>query len=350
MTASLSRFSSDEFVVLTAAHSQAEVNSLSDALLELMRQPYLIDGIEVMVTASIGIAQATSDDSASALVQRADIAMGEAKKSGGNAAVWFQPGMLMVYHQRLQMRTQIQRGLKAHEFSLHYQPIVATKGGQIVAFEALARWFQDDGSSISPGVFIPLAEQTGQIIELTEQILEQVALDIPILAEVGQAEQTYISVNISPFCFSRGDIMSRLLKLQRKAAHHQLSLLIEVTESLFLDDKPDIQTRLRMLREAGIRVAIDDFGTGYSSLSLLYKLPVDVIKIDRSFISELTPGSDALKVASGAISLALNLRKTVVVEGVETDEQIEFCRQTQCHAMQGFYFYKPQSLSDLLSN
>lgn len=346
----VSRFSSDEFVVMVPNANKAVVTKLSSTLQQQLRKPYILDGVEVIAPASIGIAQAMRfDDSADELIQRADIAMTEAKSSGGNNATWFRIEMLQSYNERLSMRTRIQQGMNNQEFSVHYQPIVGTQSNVISGFEALARWRQEDGSFIPPGVFIPIAEQTGQIVELTEQILARVSDDIPKLAQIGQEDKTYVSVNISPLCFTRGIVMELLKEVHAQAQESNVVLQIEVTESLFLDDKTSAKDTLEALRALGIQVAIDDFGTGYSSLSLLYKLPVDVIKIDRAFISDLTPGTDAFKVADAAISLALNLDKKVVVEGVETEAQLAFCREKQCHAMQGYYFYRPQALAELMN-
>lgn len=346
----VSRFSSDEFVVMVKQTDKALIAKLAGGVLQELRRPYVIDEVEVVISASIGIAQASAhNDSGDELIQRADIAMTEAKFAGGNTLTWFRDDMLASYNERLSLRTRIQQGLNHDEFRVHYQPIVSTKSGKISGFEALARWPQIDGSMISPGVFIPIAEQTGQIVELTEQILAMVSADIPYLASIGGEDRTYISVNISPLCFTRGVVIELLKEIQLKAQESNVVLQIEVTESLFLDDKVTAKATLEALRNSGIQVAIDDFGTGYSSLSLLYKLPVDVIKIDRAFISDLTPGSDAFKVADAAITLALNLNKVVVVEGIETEEQLNFCREKKCHAMQGFYFYKPEPLAVLMN-
>ncbi|MCH8500717.1 MAG: EAL domain-containing protein [Aliidiomarina sp.] len=346
----VSRFSSDEFVVMVKHTNKALITKLAGAFQRELRRPYVIDDVEVVISASIGVAQASvRNDSADELIQRADIAMTEAKTAGGNTTTWFRKDMLASYNERLRLRTRIQQGLNNDEFRVHYQPIVSTKSGEISGFEALARWPQNDGSMISPGVFIPVTEQTGQIVELTEQILAMVSADIPRLAAIGGEERTYVSVNISPLCFTRGIVIELLKEIHLQAKESNVVLQIEVTESLFLDDKITAKATLEALRDSGIQVAIDDFGTGYSSLSLLYKLPVDVIKIDRAFISDLTPGSDAFKVADAAITLALNLNKVVVVEGIETEEQLKFCREKQCHAMQGFYFYKPEPLAVLMN-
>ncbi|TRW48292.1 bifunctional diguanylate cyclase/phosphodiesterase [Aliidiomarina halalkaliphila] len=345
-TAIVSRFSGDEFILVTQDYSSDELKALTTRLLSEVRQPFMLDGVSVHLTASIGIAGAESmQGSAETMIQNADVAMTGAKRLGGDTYLFFTPIMTEAYNREVELRARIQEAILNDEFEMYYQPIVAAHTGEIVGVEALARWPQPDGSMVSPGEFIPVAEQTGQIHEISDLVMKKAFAD---LKTIEAKVDWFVSINFSARLFHRGNIVKRVDYLLNEADVAGKRVHVEVTESVFADDQHNIPEKLKALQQRGLKISIDDFGTGYSSLSLLYKLPLDVIKIDRTFITDLQPDSAAYQVASTVIDLAHRLNKQVIVEGIETEAQVAFCREKNCDSIQGFYFYRPMPFSELL--
>nr|WP_228517972.1 EAL domain-containing protein [Aliidiomarina indica] len=345
-TAIVSRFSGDEFILVSQDYRSEELKALTTRILSEIRQPFLLDGVSVHLTASIGIAGAESmKGSAETMIQNADVAMTGAKRMGGDTYLFFAPIMTEAYNREVELRARIQEAILNDEFEIYYQPIVATETADIVGVEALARWPQADGSMISPGEFIPVAEQTGQIYEISDLVMKKVFAHLKTLQN---KVNWFVSINFSASLFQRGDIVKRLDHLLDQAGIDGRRIHVEVTESVFADDQHQIPEKLRALQKRGMNISIDDFGTGYSSLSLLYKLPLDVIKIDRTFITDLQPNSPAYQVASAVIDLAHRLNKQVIVEGIETEAQVAFCREKDCDSIQGFFYYRPMPFADLL--
>lgn len=340
----VSRFSGDEYILVTESKSSEDLNQLANRLLLEIRQPFVLDGVGIHLTASIGIASVDfSEKSAELMIQNADMAMTGAKRSGGNTYLFFAPIMAASYNRKVELRARIQEAILNDEFEVYYQPIVATKDAQIIGLEALIRWPQADGSMISPGELIPVAEHTGQILEISDIVFRKAFRDLHQLDATGW----FVSLNFSGRLFHRGDIVNRVQYLMENSRVSGKRVHIEVTESIFADDQHRIPEKLRALQKLGLSISIDDFGTGYSSLSMLYKLPLDVIKIDRTFIHELEPESQAYQVAESVIELAQKLNKRVIVEGIETEDQVKFCKEKRCDAIQGFYYYRPMPFSEI---
>ncbi|MFC0445493.1 EAL domain-containing protein [Pseudidiomarina halophila] len=343
--AQLARFSGDEFVIYFESSKAIELAPLAEELLQVIRKPFLINNLEVHLTASVGsVSSNGSDRFATDMLQHAEIAMNQAKQLGGNLVRHFVEQMALDYQRQVQLRNALQLALDKGELEVFYQPIYDTKTREIVALESLVRW-REDGEFISPAEFIPIAENTGQIIPLGEQVLELVLRDIyqhPVL------QQLQIGVNVSAQQLQRYDFASLI---QARLAHHQINasnLTLELTEGVFVGEGKATVASLQALQDLGCSVAIDDFGTGFSSLSYLNRLPADVIKIDRAFTAGLNEDPELQAVVRGIIELCDYLGKTVVVEGVETAEQCEIFSQLGVQRLQGFYFARPMPLADVL--
>ncbi|RUO23335.1 hypothetical protein CWE08_01415 [Aliidiomarina iranensis] len=341
------RFSGDEFIIFLPNASEASAVQLAHELNTEIGRNFAIGELNVHLTASIGIASVNdSNESATKLIQNADVAMSEAKIKGGNTYSIFNHEMAMRYEKQYLLRAKIQRGIENKEFAVHFQPVVSAVDHEIIGFEALARWPQADGSYIPPGDFIPVAEQTGQIIALSELVLENALESLAKLQKI--SPHLTMAVNLSAQLFDRGNSVDSIIS----ALHHfQVSpstLHVELTESVLSKDHAYLSKKLNELRALGIKVSLDDFGTGFSSLGLLHQLPVDIIKIDRSFIKDISASSESRKIAESVIHLAKSLNKELIVEGVETLAQAEFAVIHKCDAIQGFYFHRPMPLADIL--
>ncbi|MGQ4277568.1 putative bifunctional diguanylate cyclase/phosphodiesterase [Pseudidiomarina sp. E22-M8] len=343
--AQLARFSGDEFVVYFESSDLIDLSPLTNELLQVIRKPYLINNLEVHLTASVGsVSSNGSDRFATNMLQHAEVAMNQAKQLGGNLARHFVQQMAHDYQRQVHLRNALQIALDKKELKVFYQPIYDTQTHEIVALESLVRW-RDHGEFISPAEFIPIAENTGQIIPLGEQVLEQVLSDIkqyPVL------QQLQVAVNVSAQQLQRYDFAKLL---QARLQHHHINasnLTLELTEGIFVGEGKATIASLQALRDLGCCVAIDDFGTGFSSLSYLNRLPADVIKIDRAFTAGLTEDSELQAVVRGIIELCAYLGKEVVVEGVESAAQCEIFSQLGVQRLQGFYFARPMPLADVL--
>jgi EAL domain-containing protein (putative c-di-GMP-specific phosphodiesterase class I) len=242
---------------------------------------------------------------------------------------------------------RLHRALAQSQFLLHYQPIVELETQTIVGAEALLRWRDPERGLVPPGDFIPLLEQSGQIVDVGQWVLEQVSRDSRQLGR-HRARRLHLAVNISPLQLCRDDFVERLLQVAMEVDGHDAQLEVEITESMLMQDLEDSIAKLADLRAAGVRVSIDDFGTGYSSLAMLARLPIDCLKIDRSFISPLTDDPASMTVVSTVIGLARSFRLSSIGEGVETDEQLKMLRLMKCDLGQGYLFGRPAPLAELL--
>ncbi|MDN7136519.1 putative bifunctional diguanylate cyclase/phosphodiesterase [Pseudidiomarina terrestris] len=344
--AQLARFSGDEFVIYLESSASPQADVIAEQLIEVVRKPYHINNIEVHLTASVGAVRSNGEDRHAAnMMQHAEIAMNEAKQLGGNLSCHFVEQMAQDYQRQVQLRNALQLTLDRNGLEVHYQPIYDTQTRAIVAVESLVRWREDDGNFISPAEFIPIAENTGQIIPLGEQVLELVLRDIH---EHPQLRDLQVSVNVSAPQLQRYNFAKLL---QSRLTHHQIApdnLALELTEGIFVGEGKTTIASLQALRDLGCCVAIDDFGTGFSSLSYLNRLPADVIKIDRAFTAGLTQDTELQAVVKGIIDLCAYLGKKVVVEGIETEAQLQIFAGMGVQRLQGFYFARPMPLPDLL--
>ncbi|WP_146140408.1 putative bifunctional diguanylate cyclase/phosphodiesterase [Zobellella endophytica] len=341
------RFGGDEFVmVLHGSEAMAMAPAMAERLLAALAQPYLVDQNELFLTASIGLALGDREEPVlTRLVQQADMAMYEAKRQGRNHYQWYNDALNILMQRRVLLRNELQDAIDHHQLELYYQPLF-DRQGKVVSVEALLRWPHPHKGLISPAEFIPLAEETGQIIAISEWVLEQACRDALRLNRQGDCR---VAVNLSPLQFYRSNFLHTLEATLARTGLPGTALELELTEGILMNDTQFAIELLRQIRRLGIRVAIDDFGTGFSSLSYLKHLPVDKVKIDRSFIQDLAEGSHDAAITRGIMVMAHQLALEVVAEGVETRHQFELLNGYGCDYYQGFLLARPMTLPALSS-
>lgn len=339
----VARLGGDEFVVLLTACPNAE--DIATCIVRCLRVPLTVGGTVLRPSLSLGLASLTSEDQkASELLRRADIAMYAAKAAGKNRFLRFKPDMMTELVQRTAMESGLLRAAEHGEISVDLQPIVSYQRGQVVKFEALARW-DGDGGRVPPSVFIPLAERAGLISGIGTEVMGMAMRHLAGWL-TGDPSRS-LAVNVSGVQLQEYDFAEQVFRLCEANGVAPYQLVIEVTESVFFDADCSVVKQLITLREAGARVALDDFGTGYSSLGRLQELPVDTVKIDKSFVSMIRTGSERLPILSSMINMAHSLGLTVTAEGIETFEQAEYLAALECDSMQGYLFSRPQPGSRL---
>ncbi|MCW2992032.1 MAG: domain S-box/diguanylate cyclase protein, partial [Solirubrobacterales bacterium] len=337
----IARLGGDEFAIVldSGLHDGAGRQPVAEQVLEVLREPFRLAGAEVRVRASVGIAPSSSAENADFLVRNADLAMYRAKAGGDHAEV-FAPEMHEALIERLDLEAEMRRALQASQFALHYQPIFDAGDGGMSSLEALIRWPHAQRGMIGPCEFIPIAEQTGLISELGAWVLGEACRQLRSWQDAAVVgPDVAVSVNVSGIQLCDSGFAARVADTLR---HHGLSpanLIIEVTESVLTDEHAEAQ--LRAIRAAGVPVALDDFGTGYSSLSRLSTLPVDHLKIDRSFVEKISDASVGDPLTTTILAIGHSLGLTVVAEGVETPEQLSALRRTGCDRVQGFLLSRP---------
>lgn len=339
----IARLGGDEFVIVLARVDRDEgITSVTRKLLDSIAQPIEVNASDFYITASIGIAVYPLDgDSQNALLKNADTAMYQAKQEGGNTFHFYQQKMNVLSATRLDMEAKLHLGLKKQEFLLHYQPQIDLASGQIVGVEALLRW-KLDGVMVPPSEFIPLAEETGMIIPVGEWVLETACLQAVAWQLAGISNSRFkVAVNLSARQFWGRDIAETVSRLLTKTECDPSWLELEITESVAMRNPEDVARNLRKLSEVGVSISIDDFGTGYSSLAYLKHLPVNSLKIDRSFIKNIFSDQGDAAIVRAVIGLAHGLNIKVVAEGVEEDSQLAFLRDLDCDLAQGYYYFHP---------
>ena len=338
----VARFGGDEYVVLlenvgrTPEQAHARTAELAERILRALNQPYQLDNYSHHTTPSIGatLFGQPGDDSGD-LLKRVDLAMYQAKADGRNTVRFFDPAMQAALSARMLLEGELRHGLREHEFFLHYQPQV-DRGGRIDGVEALLRWQRPKRGVASPGEFVPLAEETGLVLPLGEWVLEAACRQLAAWAGQPGMAHLEIAVNVSARQFHDPGFVSQVLGALGRSGAKPGRLKLELTETLLLNNLEDAIAKMNVLRAAGISFALDDFGTGYSSLAYLKRLPLDVLKIDRSFVDDLlTNPSDAV-IARTIIALGRNLGLKVIAEGVETEGQRDFLFEHGCDAYQGY--------------
>jgi diguanylate cyclase (GGDEF)-like protein/PAS domain S-box-containing protein len=338
----LARFGGDEFTVLLEGISgPLEATHMAERLLATVAEPFDLDRHEVFATASIGIALATTGhEDADELLRNADAALSRAKMLGKNRLEVFDRAMHAEAMARLRLETDLRRALERGEFRLVYQPIVSLDTGTIDAFEALLRWRHPERGEVGPTTFIPVAEETGLILPLGRWVVEECCAQMQRWTKAGYTTLA-MSVNLSARQFAEPDLAGYLAQSLESCGLPATRLKLEITESVLLEqEEPAISTLVR-LREMGVTLCVDDFGTGYSSLGYLHRFPLDVVKIDRSFVSRMDRDARSAQMVHAIVNLARNLRVSVVAEGVETREQLAALRGMGCDQAQGFLFAEP---------
>jgi diguanylate cyclase (GGDEF)-like protein len=338
----IARLGGDEFAVLLEGLSgPLEVEAMANGLLQLVSQPYHIADRQLDITTSIGITMYPNDSAdTQMLLKNADIAMYQAKENGRNNVTFFTERMhaeLMEYHE---LERDIREALRLEEFHLVYQPKVNAHNKRLQGLEALLRWNSPTRGKVGPGTFIPVAEESGHIIPLGYWIFHQVCQTLKSWEEM-ELPLVPVSVNVSARQFQQPDFHKRVEQILASHDVDPALIEIELTEGLVMEDSEAAQTELLRLKRIGVRISIDDFGTGYSCLSYLRRFPIDVLKIDRSFIMEIGVSQDGESIIDAIISLARSLRLETVAEGVETTDQLNFLLERGCHIVQGYLFGVP---------
>ncbi|MBI3608268.1 MAG: EAL domain-containing protein [Nitrospirae bacterium] len=348
----VARLGGDEFTVLLPELRKIEDLSLvTEKLFAALKQPFVINDLELFVTASIGVSSSPTDGHDTAtLLKNADAAMYRAKEQGRNTCRLYSPELNAKAGERLAMEARLRRAIEHGQLLLHYQPIVDVSTGTVTGAEALVRLKDTDGGHISPAQFIPLAEETGLIVAMGEWILLTACTQAQAWRTAG-FPNLRVSVNLSPHQFKRCNVVATVTDALLKSGLDPDGLTLELTESLLMQDMDAAVATLRRLAEMRILLSIDDFGTGYSSLSYLKRFPLHTIKIDRSFVQDLTMGTNDTTIAPAIIAMAHTLNMNTVAEGVETEAQLAFLRAHGCDAIQGYLFSRPlpaEAFTDLL--
>lgn len=343
----MARQGGDEFILLlTGLASRKEVEERVAALHHAVQAPFLINGKEYFISSSIGISYYPDDGTAwEELIQQADIAMYTAKEKGGNGFQWYDSDRQKEIHDVVKIETHLRRALQQKEFTLHYQPFVNLTDGKILGCEALVRWKNKELGFIPPSEFIPLAEEIGMISQLGEWVLREACSTARTFSSLCK-EPVKIAVNISSKQFQEENFVNIVQQVLIETKFPPSQLDLEITESVSLDKIDSVIIKLNILREMGIGISIDDFGTGYSSISYLKHLPVNTLKIDRSFVQNMLSNMKDRALVESVVSLSKSFGFNVIAEGVEKEEQLELLKTFECGQAQGYLFSKPVPLPE----
>lgn len=347
----LGRFSGDKFnLVLSKNVNIEEVMKIANGILTSVAKPVYYLNQEYFVTASIGVSLFPSDGlDEHLLIKNADIAMNRSKYPGGNRITFYSTDMNEEARSRLELESYLRKALQKNEFYLCYQPLIDLTTGKMFGSEALIRWNHPKLGLVSPGEFIPLAEETGLIEEIGSWVLKTACIQNKKWQEMGQKDLS-ISVNVSANQFQQPGFVREVQLALKESGLSSKYLTLELTESTMLRNIDYSINVMKALQQLGVKVSIDDFGTGYSSLSYLKNLPINTLKIDRSFINNLKLETSDIAIVNAIITMGHGLSVKVVAEGVETKEQIELLKKLKCHYAQGFYIHKPLVIEDFEEN
>ena len=339
----IARLGGDEFAILLEAETIDSASVVADRTVKAIEEPISLGDREVVIHASVGIELGDSKQhSAGDLLRNADVAMYVAKTGGKARFEIFDSSMHKAALQRLEIRADLERALIDNEFVVHYQPIVGLQESGVLGMEALIRWQHPEHGLMAPLDFIPVAEETGLIVPIGRWVLREAALQAKRWQAAAPEGETFtMSVNVSARQLMRAEIVDEVAAVLHETGIPPSTLTLEITESVLMNDRNAAITRLHQLKDLGVRVAVDDFGTGYSSLGYLSTLPIDILKIDKSFIDRVASGAEDSAIAQAVIKLGNSLSLTVVAEGIEAAEQATALRAMRCHRGQGFYFSKP---------
>jgi diguanylate cyclase (GGDEF)-like protein len=339
---SLARLGGDEFTILLPDLARAEgAAQVARRILTILEDPFHIEAHEIFVTPSIGIAVFPDDgEDAETLLKHADIAMYHAKQHGRNTSEFYSRSMNVRSLERLELENQLRRALERHELRLFYQPKVNIRTGQIIGAEALLRWQHPERGMVPPGEFIPVAEETGLIVLLGEWVLDTACKQHKAWQAAGLGSPR-MAVNVSIRQFGEGKFLQTVHDILHSSGLEPQYLTLELTESMLMGNAKENVDMLHRLKEMRVKLSIDDFGTGYSSLSYLKQFPLDELKVDRSFVSEIQSEVDDAPLVTAIIAMAHGLGLTVVAEGVETACQLAFLRDHGCDEYQGYFCSKP---------
>jgi len=338
----IARLGGDEFtLLLPRVDTIDDVTVVAQKVIDVLKPSFMFEGGELHVTTSIGIALYPDDgEDVSSLLKNADIALYRAKEQGRNNYQLYAPSMNAKAFERLAMEGNLRKALERQEFTVYYQPQLDLATGEIIGMEALIRWNHPDLGLVYPAEFIPMAEETGLIVPIGEWVLRTACEQNKAWQDAGHAP-IRMAVNLSCRQFQQVDLAERVARIVKETGLDPRYLELEITESVLMKDADAAVDTLNKLKKKGIYISIDDFGTGYSSLGYLKRFPIDVLKIDRSFIRELSAGTEDAAIATAIITVAHTLKLKALAEGVETLEQLELLRSLKCDSMQGFLFSRP---------
>lgn len=345
----IARVGGDEFTVLLEdLQDESEAISIAHRIQKELSAPFIFEGREVFTTVSIGVAPSSPGYTNPADILRdADTAMYRAKLMGKNRYEIFDKAMHEVAIDLLQMETDLRHALERGEFFIQYQPIVSLDDFRLRGFEALVRWRHPERGLVSPLDFIPVAEDTGQILAVGQWVLRVACQQMNNWQkQYGIDQPLFISVNLSSKQFAQPDLVEQVKNIISETRLNPRGLKLEITESMVMENVETATKMLHQLRDLGVQLSIDDFGTGYSSLSYLHRFPIDTLKIDRSFVIKMIDNTENIEIVRTIIMLAQNLGMDVIAEGVETKEQLALLRKLKCENGQGYYFAKPLETAD----
>jgi len=343
----IARLGGDEFaVLLSGIEHQTHAMEVANTIQRTLNEPIKLGNNEVIISASIGITMAPFDSQEEdQLLKHADLAMYEAKAKGRNTFHFYSQELNAAANERLFIENELRNGIRERQFEVYYQPQVDSRNQQVVGYEALIRWFHPKEGMIPPTKFIPIAEATGLIVELGAWVLQEACEFAARLASKNLKNN--ISINLSARQFKDANLVSTLDKIIKQTGVEPKRLHLELTESMLMGHVEAAILQLHQLKALGVSISIDDFGTGYSSLSYLKRFPVDILKVDRSFVKDIPEDTNDMEITAAIIAMAQKLKLNVVAEGVETIEQVEFLQNNNCYIVQGYYYSKPVSEAQL---
>ncbi|HHJ80094.1 MAG TPA: GGDEF domain-containing protein, partial [Candidatus Tenderia electrophaga] len=318
-----------------------EAKLVAEKLRLALSAPYQLNGHHYHTTPSIGIVIFPFDnETAGDVLKHADTAMYRAKAAGRDTIRFYRPSMQQAADQRLSLEKDLRSALEKNQFELHYQPLL-DNNNQLIGSEALLRWQHPDQGWVSPETFIPVAEESGLILMIGDWVMQQAIAQLKQWQQHDWSRQTgFLAINISARQFHQANFVGNITRILQQQQVNPDRLKLELTESLVIENIADTVTKMEALRELGVRIAIDDFGTGYSSLAYLKRLPIDQIKIDKSFVLDLTEDSNDAVIVETIISMANHLSLGIIAEGVETEAVLNTLKAKQCNIFQGYYFSK----------
>ena len=345
---SVARIGGDEFtVLLNSIDNMDTVIPILQNIMEVFQNPFTIKHHKFYITCSIGIAiYPTNGTTPELLLKNADAAMYKAKDEGRNNYKFYTDDMTIRAYNRITLETELRQAVMNREFEVYYQPQVNMEDASLIGMEALVRWNHPTKGLISPALFIPLAEETGLIIEIDKQVTLDAMYQFAQWLEDGY-QVGVLSVNLSMMQLNHEDFLNFVQESLVKSKLSTKYLMFEVTETQVMKNPENAIVMLQQLKDLGIRLAVDDFGTGHSSLSYLKQLPIDKLKIDQSFTRDVLIDEDDAELTRAIISIAKSLRLEVIAEGVETEEQANFLIENGCKEAQGYFYYKPQSAQEI---